>query len=167
VQSPEDLHERLRSFLKRKATELADEVAAAEARAVDGAHPPLDLHPPVIELYLTGVLPFDRGALDVRGIEALLQECFQPAPLVAMVKNLTQTADYAVDPDNTLSRAALERQVLAELFSRDARYAEHNTQWANLAINLKQLVLSGASASAVLDELAAEVESIEHADPAR
>ena len=83
-----------------------------------------------------------------------------------MVKNLTQPADFAINPDVTLSRAALEQQVLADLFGRDARYAAHSTEWATMAVNLKQLVLSGASASAVLDELAAEVESIDHADSA-
>jgi hypothetical protein len=104
--------------------------------------------------------------LDVPGIEMIVQECFQPAPLVAMVKNLTQPADFAINPDDSLSRAALEQQVLADLFGRDARYAAHNTEWATMAVNLKQLVLNGASASAVLDELAAHVESIDHADSA-
>jgi DNA repair exonuclease SbcCD nuclease subunit len=161
VKTPEELHERLRTFLQRKATELADEIAAGTR-----AGRMLDVQPPVVELYLTGTLPFDRAALDVPKIETILREVFQPPPLVVMVKNLTQAADFAVDPDTSLSRAALEQQVLADLFGRDARYAAHNEQWAHLAINLKQLVLNGASASAVLDELAAQVELIEHADSA-
>ncbi len=161
IQSPGELQDRLRAFLSRRATELADEMAAdADAGRTT------DMLPPVIELYLTGVLPFERSALDVPAIELIVQECFQPAPLVAMVKNLTQPADFAINPDATLSRAALEQQVLADLFGRDARYAAHSTEWATMAVNLKQLVLSGASASAVLDELAAEVESIDHADSA-
>ena len=169
VQSPDDLHERLRAFLKRKATELADEMASpasAEFGDEGGAGRIVDVLPPVIELYLTGVLPFERSALDVAAIEALLAECFQPAPLVAMVKNLTQPADFAISPDVTLSRTALEQQVLTDLFGRDARYAAHSSEWAAMTVNLKQLVLAGASASAVLDELAAQVESIDHADSA-
>jgi DNA repair exonuclease SbcCD nuclease subunit len=159
VKTPEELHDRLRTFLHRKATELADEVAA-DTRAGRIT----DVQPPVVELYLTGTLPFERAALDVPRIEAILREAFQPPPLVAMVKNLTQAADFAVNPDAGLSRAALEQQVLADLFSRDARYTAHHEEWAHLAINLKQLVLNGASASAVIDELAAQVELIEHAD---
>ncbi len=157
IQSPEELHERLRAYLSRKATELADEATGKQ---------PFDILPPVIELYLTGMLPFERSALDLSAIEAIVRECFHPPPLVALVKNLTQAADFVVSPDATLSRAALEQQVLDELFARDARYAGHSSQWAAMAINLKQLILNGASASAVLDELAAQVESIEHADSA-
>ena len=167
VQSPAELQERLGAYLLRKATELADEAALAEKAADDKPDAPPDLHPPVVELYLTGVLPFDRSALDLREIEALLSRCFRPAPLVAMVKNLTQPADFAVDADASLSRSVLEQQVLTELFGRDARFAAHSDQWAKLAVNLKQLALSGAPAEAVLEELAAEVETIEHADPAR
>jgi exonuclease SbcD len=165
VQSPDDLYERLRTFLRRKATELADEMVTGSG-AGTGTGSTVDALPPVIELYLTGVLPFERSSLDIPAIEALLAECFQPAPLVAMVKNLTQPADFAISPDVTLSRTALEQQVLTDLFGRDARYSAHSSEWAAMAVNLKQLVLAGASASAVLDELAAQVESIDHADSA-
>jgi hypothetical protein len=160
--SPEELHDRLRTFLGRMATELADELAAETPTAAARGGP--DTLPAVIELYLTGALPFDRSALDVGGIETILRESFAPAPLVAMVKNLTRPADFALNPDVSLSRAALEQQVLADLFGRDARYAAHSDAWAQLAINLKQLVLNGAAASAVLDELGAQIEVIDHAD---
>jgi hypothetical protein len=169
VQSPDDLHTRLRAFVQRKATELADEIAIeAKQQKKLGTRDqrPPDLQPPVIELYLTGTLPFERNALDIGAIEAILQEGFQPPPLVALVKNLTQPADFAVNPDVMLSRSALEQRVLADLFSRDTRYAAHSGEWAQLAISLKQLVLNGASATAVLDELSVQVETIEHADPA-
>lgn len=162
VQSPAELQERLEAFLLRKAAELADEVANVPKPA--DRRP--DLQPPVIELYLTGVLPFERSALELPAIEELVQRCFRPAPLVALVKNLTQAADFAVAADMTLSRAVLEQQVLAELFGRDVRYAAHSSQWAQLAVNLKQLVLNGAPAEAVLEELAAQAEGIAHADSA-
>jgi DNA repair exonuclease SbcCD nuclease subunit len=171
VQSPAELMERLEAYLLRKAAELADQMAAEERQAntAPAAGKPArlpDLLPPVIELYLTGVLPFERSALDLRGIEELVGRCFQPAPLIVLVKNLTQPADFAVTADTALSRAALEQQVLTELFGRDARYAAHSAEWAALTINLKQLVLNGAPAEAVLGELAAQVETIEHADSA-
>lgn len=57
--------------------------------------------------------------------------------------------------------------MLTDLFGRDGRYAAHSSEWAAMTVNLKQLVLAGASASAVLDELSAQVESIDHADTAR
>ncbi len=173
VQSPSELAERLEVYLLRKAAELADAAAqdrrqARQEQEQTGSKTlrPPDLMPPVIELYLTGVLPFERSALDLRAIEELVARCFQPAPLTVLVKNLTVGADFAMTDDLTLSRAVLEQQVLADLFGRDVRYAEHSGQWARLAISLKQLVLNGAPAEAILDELAAEVEIITHADSA-
>lgn len=163
--SPADLMERLRQFLERKGTELADE-HAREERAQKRSGSGCDQMPPVIELYLTGVLPFERSALEMDAIEALVNECFQPRPLVAIVKNLTRPAEFAVEADEALPRAELERRVLADLLARDTRYAAKSEAWAALAVNLKQLALAGASASAVVDELAAQIEVIEHADPA-
>ena len=157
--SPDELMAQLRSFLQRKAVELADEVAT------NGRH---EIMPPVIELYLTGVLPFERSSLDMAAIEALVKESFDP--LVGMVKNLTQAAAFEVGVDATLSRAQLERSVLTGLFDRDTRFAAHSAEWAALAVNLKQLALADASPAAILDELSANIAQIEksnHADPAR
>ena len=146
---------RLRSFLQRKAIELADEVASSKRP---------ELLPPVIELYLTGILPFERGALDIAAVETLVKACFLPSPLVSMVKNLTQPAEYAVTTDASLSRAQLERSVLTDLFARDVRYAARSEEWASLAVNLKQLALADASPAAILDDLAAQIEQIESAE---
>jgi hypothetical protein len=157
VTTPEEFMVRLRAFLERRAVELRDAVA-------HGSYP--EILPPVVELYLSGVLPFERSALSMAAVEALVAEIF--APQVALVKNLTQPAAFAVATDDTLSRAALERQVLAGLFARDSRFAAASEQWASLAINLKNLALADASATALVDELAAHLAQIEeqrHADP--
>jgi DNA repair protein SbcD/Mre11 len=159
--SPDDLMRQLRAFLQRKATELADELATNGGQ---------EFAPAVIELYLSGVLPFERASLDMTAVEMIVKECFTPAPLVTMVKNLTQPAKFEVDVDNNLSRAQLEHSVLAGLFGRDIRYAARSEEWAALAVNLKQLALAEASPAAILDDLAAQVGQIEkgdHADPAR
>ena len=149
LSTPDLLMARLREFLQRRAIELRDEVNHSAGR---------EFLPPVVELYLTGVLPFDRSGLDIAAIRDLLDEAFHP--LVAMVKNLTQNADYAVDVGATLTRAELERQVLASLFARDQRYAGQNEAWAALALSLKQLALSEASPAAILDELGAQMERV-------
>ncbi len=83
-----------------------------------------------------------------------------------MVKNLTRLAEYAVAADDTLTRSDLERQVLSGLFSRDARYAARSDAWAAVAIEIKQLALADGSPAAILDELDAQLEKMEHADSA-
>jgi len=152
--SPEDLVARLRVFLQRKASELADGIAIAKQP---------ELLPPVIELYLTGILPFERGGLEMAAVETVVKESFTPTPLVTMVKNLTQPAEFAVAADASLSRTQLEHSVLTDLFARDARYTARAEKWASLAVNLKQLALAEASPAALIDELAAQIEQIESA----
>jgi exonuclease SbcD len=140
---PDDLMARLGDYLQRKAADLRAELgdyAADERRR------------PVVELYLTGALPFDRSALDVRAIEVMLVETTQP--LVGMVKDFTQSLAYAVEADESLTRAQLERQVLSGLLSRDVRYAEQSDAWAGLAIELKQLALRGAPPAEIAEQLA-------------
>jgi hypothetical protein len=63
-----------------------------------------------------------------------------------------------------VSRPILERQVLADLFSRDARFRPHSSRWANLALGLKALVLEGAAPEAVVEELESQMAQIEQAD---
>lgn len=156
VDTPEELMARLRPFLERKAIELRDAVA-------HGPYP--EQLPPVVELVLSGVLPFDRGALQLAAVEALVEEVF--TPLVVLVKNLTQPTAFAVAADENASRAFLERQVLEGLFARDARFADQRAQWAALAIDLKNLALAEAPATALVEELAAALAQMEegrHAD---
>ena len=146
------LYTSLDEFLRRRAVELRNESAVRDG---------LELWPPIVELYLTGVLPFERTALDMAAMEALLQEAF--TPLVGMVKNFTQAADYAVEVDDTLTRADLERRVLADLFARDARYAASSERWADLALAIKQLAVQAAPPQAILAELAQQMAAIKTA----
>ena len=113
----------------------------------------------MVELYLTGALPFDRSALAIRAIDALLNETTQP--LVGMVKDFTQAAAYAVETDAALTRAQLEQQVLSGLLSRDVRYAEQSDAWATVALELKQLALHNTPAAQIADQLAAMMAQIE------
>lgn len=144
ARTPEELHTLLAELVRRRASELRGEAAQSAFR---------ELLPPVIDLALTGTLPFDRNGLDLAAVERLVQEEFQP--LVTLVRNLTQPTEFAVDVEQTATRAELERQVFASLFARDARYAADPEAWASLAILLKQMALQeDASAEAILHELA-------------
>ena len=147
--SPEMLMARLTEYIERKARDLAAELGNGS----------LESAPPVVELYLTGVLPFNRRALDIAAIEALLRNAFQP--LTAQVKSLLQSAEFAVESGQALTRTELEQTVLAGLFGRDARYAGHASGWAQAALSLKQLALAGAPPDAILDELDGYLRSLD------
>lgn len=106
---------------------------------------------PIVELQLTGVLPFERSALDLDAVEQLVRESFQP--LLALVKNLTRSGELTIEGAEMMSRSELERQVLHDLLARDTRFQEKSDEWVGTALALKELALSGATGEAILAEL--------------
>lgn len=142
---------------------------------VDGCHTPVELvdhcrrhverrrrqfkgNAPVVELRLTGVLPFDRSALPLEPLEQMVEEAYRP--LICFVRNDTRAAEFAVGEGQQLSRPALERQIIAGLLERDSRFRARGAEWTELALAIKELAVSGASAEAVLDEFAKGEERI-------
>ena len=113
---------------------------------------------PVVELRLTGVLPFDRSALPLEPLEQMVEEAYRP--LICFVRNDTRAAEFAVGEGQQLSRPALERQIIAGLLERDGRFRARGAEWTELALAIKELAVSGASAEAVLDEFAKGEERI-------
>ena len=113
---------------------------------------------PVVELRLTGVLPFDRSALPLEPLEQTVEEVYRP--LISFVRNDTRGAEFAVGEGQQLSRPALEQQIIAGLLERDSRFRARGAEWTELALAIKELAVSGASAEAVLDELAKGEERI-------
>ena len=113
---------------------------------------------PVVELQLTGVLPFDRKALDMAAVEALVVDCC--APLHALVKNMTRAVEFGIDVDDRAGRRELETGVIDDLLSRDARYRDRSAEWTQVALTLKHLALDGADGDAIIDELAARMDAM-------
>lgn len=107
---------------------------------------------PVVELRLSGVLPFDRSALTLGPLERMVEELYEP--LLCFVRNDTRAAEFAVGADQRLSRRALERQIIAGLLERDNRFRSRSGEWTELVLAIKQLAVSGAPADTILDELA-------------
>ncbi len=107
---------------------------------------------PVVELVLTGVLPFDRSSLEIDKIERMVNEVFQP--LVVQVKNMTRATEFSVSADAKLDRRELERQIVTELLENDSRYREESEAWAELAMSLKTLAVDGAAPETIIDEIA-------------
>lgn len=137
--SPEALYDHAQELLLRKARDTSQDRRSPEVA-------------PVVELLLTGILPFDRSDLDLKLLEQLVQESFQP--LHVQVRNLSRIPNAEIQTDERLSRPELEHRVLSSLFSQDARYAENNEQWAQLAITIKNLALTGSDPESIIQSLA-------------
>jgi DNA repair protein SbcD/Mre11 len=140
--TPEALLDHCREFLRRKARDLGARRATDETK-------------PIVELQLTGVLPFDRAGLNVGELEEVAREEFQP--LHVIIRNLTRATAFEVAVDEGVSRRVLERQILAELFGQDSEYSGHSEAWAATALALKNLALDGASADAIVQDLASHM----------
>ena len=146
LDTPDRLIDHCRELFKRRARDLGIQRSRPEQR-------------PVIEVQLHGVLPFDRNVLDLRVIEQLAVESFEP--LLVLVKNLTQPTDRVIEALDGMSRTDLERHVLTHLLQQDGRYRDQSERWTDLAISLKNLALGDASPEAVVDELDNQMAAIE------
>jgi exonuclease SbcD len=107
--------------------------------------------PPVVELSLEGILAFDRSALDMEHVQALMDDIV--APLVSRPRNHTRATEFEIAPQDGHSRAELERQVLQDLIRRDARYSGRADEWAGLISEVKAMVLGGSPPQAVTTTL--------------
>lgn len=141
--SPVDLVDRCESFINRRIADLGISVNGDSTQG------------PVVELYLSGVLPFDRSGLDMDRLKTLVEEKFNP--LLSHVKNGTQTSEFAVDADDGLDRGQLERQIVGDLLSRDVRFRGQSAEWTELTLSLKDLALTGADPDTILDELSTQM----------
>ena len=146
--SPGEFYGSLREYLERKARDEG----VRTLRADDA---------PVVEVQLTGVLPFDRADLDLSQVEEIVNAIF--SPLVAHVRNLSSLAEYAVEEGESLSRSELERRVMADLFARDVRFRAQSDHWAAAALELKRIALDGASPEAIVEELSHQM-ALAHAN---
>ncbi|MBN1876917.1 MAG: DNA repair exonuclease [Anaerolineae bacterium] len=106
---------------------------------------------PVVEVTLSGVLPFNRYDLDLNYVEQVVTEAW--SPLVARVHNQTLPVEFESQVDETISRPELERAILQDLLARDARFRPAAGMWAAGALDLKRLVLEGSAPEAVIAHL--------------
>jgi len=128
---PNAVYDAVRKLIKRKDGEVGRDPA------------------PVVELTLSGVLPFNRFDLDLDYVKSLVDEAW--SPLVTRVQNQTTPAEFEIAVDTEASRPELERAIIRELLERDARFRPAAEEWAQVAIDVKRLALEGSSPEAVID----------------
>ena len=106
---------------------------------------------PVVELTLTGVLPFSRFDLDLDFVEGLLQEAW--SPLKVRLQNRTTQAEFEISVDVEASRPELERAIVQELLERDARFRPAAAKWTSVALEVKRLALESSPPETIIDTL--------------
>lgn len=106
---------------------------------------------PVVELTLSGVLPFNRFDLDLDHIKGLLNDAW--SPLVTRVRNMTTPAEFEIAIDVEATRPELERSIVRELLERDARFRPAAEDWTRVALDVKRLALEGSTPEAMIDYL--------------
>ncbi|HEX9015563.1 MAG TPA: exonuclease SbcCD subunit D [Chloroflexota bacterium] len=106
---------------------------------------------PVVHLSLSGRLRFDRRDLDLGRLQAEITETLDP--LVVQVRDQTDETAFEVHAaeEGMLDRAALEADVLRQLFANDERRVHQAAAWAKLAQSLKTGAISKESPDILVD----------------
>ncbi len=107
---------------------------------------------PIIQLSLTGVLPFSRYDLDLVYIQDLLEEAWNPLGRPQVV-NRSTPAEFEMGLDLEIGRAELEYQVVRQLLERDSRFRADAAEWTGGVLELKRLALGGGPPEAVVEHL--------------
>jgi hypothetical protein len=105
----------------------------------------------VVQVWLEGVLAFDRHDLDTSFIEQMMVEVINP--LKAMVRNNTRSTEYEVIIEDRFDRAELERGVFTDLIVRDSRYRDKAEAWAKLINEIKTMALTNNEAEDIANTI--------------
>ena len=135
--TPEEFHEALFAQLRQELT----------------PHDPVanDSLPPVIELALRGQLGFKNSLLELNRIRDEIKKEFKP--LLVMIRNQTIPVEYAVAAglSENVTRSERERRVIEDLISRNARFRDQATDFANLVLEAKRLALASEKPASIVD----------------
>lgn len=106
---------------------------------------------PVVEVVLEGVWPFAAERVDVERIRYVVEQ--QLEPLLVRVTNRTVVPGTDLPDGDALSPEELVRHVFQQFFEQDTRYAPQAAQWAQLATEIKRMVLEESSPQNIVEHL--------------
>ncbi|GCE48329.1 DNA repair exonuclease SbcCD nuclease subunit [Thermosporothrix hazakensis] len=127
LESPQALYARLDEFCRQHGPEYQEAALA-----------------PVVLLHLSGILAFDRSALDQTHMEEMIRNAFRP--LHVRIDNRANDQDYEPDEGEFDGRDrslwhALEKHIFAELLARDNRFLAEKDQWSLVLADIKAQAL--------------------------
>lgn len=117
---------------------------------------------PIIQVWLDGVLSFDRHDLNMQFIESMIIEIIDP--IKALVQNNTRATEYEIVVDDRLNRVGLEQNVFTELIIRDSRFRNHAEVWAKLMSEIKLMSLTDYEPGDIVDAISKQMTVINQLD---
>jgi exonuclease SbcD len=123
--------------------------------------------PPVIDIALRGVLPFEPGALDIHHLESLAKAIFIPSPLTVILRNQMSAFDATTNPvdfdshDRTTWKA-LESRIFQDIFRNDSRFAPDAEAWSRILSEMKSHALEEDDPAAIATWFAAEKRKLDN-----
>jgi len=101
----------------------------------------LNREKPVLEITLTGTLPFPRSELDLEAIQERANSTGDW--LLVRVVNKTSPIEAVAEVDSDASRPEIEFQVVTDIVDRDKRWNNHWGDITKLVISTKDMSLNG------------------------
>lgn len=114
---------------------------------------------PIVQLLLVGKIDFDPTEIDVSSIGKKLQNEYKC--LVTEIVNNANLFINKYDKGKILDRESIEREVILDLIKQTARFSDSEEKLADLALRIKDMVLSKSSAYEINELIYNQVESEE------
>ncbi len=113
---------------------------------------------PMVDVVLDGMLTFEPALLDLRAIGEAARTTLDAAHV--QVKNFTVQRGSSILTAEDRPREEVERSVFEQLLGATQQFAERPSDWANVAITLKNMANVPESPERIVDELATLMRTI-------
>ena len=105
----------------------------------------------VVEITLMGVTQFNRHHIPEELIKAAVEaRCH---PLTVRVRYSASQIAVGLDRSQRGTRAELEREVIEDIVRQNPAYRRHATEWAQMALDVKQMVHDGRPPGAIAEHV--------------
>ncbi|HEY9761304.1 MAG TPA: DNA repair exonuclease [Trichocoleus sp.] len=143
-----DYHQRpnVRLKLTLRGQESQDALIQGAIEVVEAAISKGTLNPdaaPIVELRLEGQVGFNRLDLDVRQLQAVLQQ--RSRALIFLLKYEVEEVAYSSPVSELTNRIQIEETIFTDLLTAHRDYKKRSTELAKALMDLKERQLTGAS----------------------